>query len=285
MQFQPPPPFHFALTGYPLGHSRSPAIHNAALAACLLEGEYILRPIPPDHIQVGLGQLVSDLRKGAIHGFNVTIPHKQAILDFCDVLTPAATAMGAANLVYKQDSQIIGDNSDAPGFMAALIPYQDRWKGTARRAIVLGAGGSARAVVYALVSSGWYVQLAARRQQQAIELAINLAGGIYQDNILAIDLPAGLSGAGADLLVNTTPLGMHPNPDGCPWPDGLAFPEQAVVYDLVYNPRETTLLKRAGAAGLPTIGGIQMLVEQAAIAFERWTGRSAPLQAMFNSVI
>ena len=168
--------------------------------------------------------------------------------------------------------------------MVPLNPYQDRWASSQKRALVLGAGGSARAVVYALASAGWQVQIAARRREQAIQLGMSLAGGKYNSDILAINYPADLSGSMAELIVNTTPLGMYPNADGCPWPDETAFPEQAVVYDLVYNPRQTILLSRAAAAGLPVIGGMQMLVEQAAIAFERWTGQKAPLQAMYASV-
>jgi len=273
--------YHLALTGYPLGHSLSPAIHNAALRACQLDGEYILRPVSPDQIGEQLKNFAAELRSGQLDGMNITIPHKQAVVKICDQLTHSAQMIGAVNLLSLQNGQILGDNSDARGFMAALSHYSR----PTRRALVLGAGGSARAVVYALASSGWEVCIHARRFEQASQLAAELAHTAkplppqaiqFPDNSVYLD--------SINLLVNTTPLGMYPNPEGSPWPAALPLPAQAMVYDLVYNPRETTLLRRAAAQGLPTIGGISMLVEQAAIAFECWTGRAAPREAMYASV-
>jgi shikimate dehydrogenase len=276
-----PHPYHFALTGNPLGHSLSPQIHNAALRACGLQGEYVLRPVPPETLSEGLSGLVRDLRTGTLHGFNVTIPHKQAILPYCDRLTPAAQAMGAANLIFLENGAVVGDNSDARGFLAALQGFENK---DIHKAIVLGAGGSARAVVYGLASQGWQLLLSARRSDQAEALIQQLVRPLKAQGS-AIPFPVEKDDLqGVDLIVNTTPLGMHPHPKGCPWQEGMDFPPGAVVYDLVYNPRLTSLLQRAEASGLRTIGGIQMLVEQAAIAFEQWTGRSAPREAMYQAV-
>jgi shikimate dehydrogenase len=278
-------PFHLALTGFPLGHSLSPLIHSAALRACGLEGEYLLRPVAPDQIDAELVTIISDLRSGQLHGLNITIPHKQTIVKICDELTPSAQMIGAVNLVSLQGNKIIGDNSDARGFMAALRPYQDLWQSDPRKALVLGAGGSARAVIYALVSSGWEVAVSSRRHEQAEQLTAALRPA---DNLvppIAVPFPTDSTFLdNLNLLVNTTPLGMSPNPAGCPWPTDDPLPVQAIIYDLVYNPRETTLIKLANSQGLQTIGGIAMLVEQAAIAFECWTGRSAPRDAMYASV-
>ena len=280
-----PTPFHLALTGYPLGHSLSPLIHSAALRACGLEGEYLLRPVAPEKLDSELDAIVSDLRSEQLHGLNITIPHKQTIVKICDELTPAAQMIGAVNLISLQGNKIIGDNSDARGFMAALCPYQDLWRSGTRKALVLGAGGSARAVIYALVSSGWEVTVTSRRLEQAEQLTAALRPA---DNLIppiAVPFPTDATFLdNLNLLVNTTPLGMSPNPAGCPWPAEYPLPAKAIVYDLVYNPRETTLIKLANSQGLQTIGGIAMLVEQAAIAFECWTGRSAPRDAMYASV-
>jgi shikimate dehydrogenase len=281
-------PFHFALTGFPLGHSLSPVIHNTALRACKLIGSYTLRPVSLEQASSGLNDLIRELRDGSLDGLNVTIPYKQAIFRLCDQLTPAARSIGAANLIYRSDSDgsIWGDNSDAPGFLAALRPLENRWPSTLRRAVVLGAGGSARAVIYALASAGWQVQVAARRLDQAVdlvgELGLSLPGAALSTTGLTLQDYEGMRAA--DLIVNTTPLGMFPHSDGCPWPETVPLSSQPVYYDLVYNPRQTRLLKLASSAGAVTIGGITMLVEQAAIAFQRWTGLPAPTQAMMDSV-
>ncbi len=263
---------HLGLIGYPLGHSLSPKIHNAALTACGLQGKYSLFPIAPDDMQ-GLKDILIRVRNGEIHGLNVTIPHKQNVIPLLDELTPTAQAIGAVNTISMRDGKLVGDNTDAPGFLKDLgglnIPQISK-------ALVLGAGGSARAVVYALVHAGWDVTLSARRPEQAQTLASNYHLPICQFPFS--DLPT------FNLLINTTPLGMTPNVDTSPWPDHLPFPKDAAVYDLVYNPRETKLVRDARAAGLPARTGLGMLIEQAALAFEIWTGRKPPREVLFKAV-
>ena len=280
------PSFQFALTGYPLGHSLSPLIHNAALQACGLSGSYVLRPISPDEAAIGLQDLVQELRDGELNGLNVTIPHKQAVFRLCDRLTPAAKAIGAANLLFCENGRIWGDNSDAPGFMAALEPFENRWPSRSRRAAVLGAGGSARAVIYALANAGWQVRVSARRPEQAAQLVGDIAANLPAAVLTSTGLARGEFEDinTSDLIVNSTPLGMSPNLEGCPWPEDVPISPRPVFYDLVYNPRQTRLLERAAASGAATIGGITMLVEQAAIAFQRWTGQPAPRQVMYAAV-
>ncbi|MDO9302105.1 MAG: hypothetical protein Q7T89_12010, partial [Anaerolineales bacterium] len=154
--------FQLGLIGYPLGHSLSPKIHGAALKACGLEGNYSLFPIHPDDKQ-GLKDLLARVRSGEITGLNVTIPHKQNVIDFMDELTPTAQTIGAVNTIYFRENQLIGDNTDAAGFLSDLKKFiGNREWGIGRPAFVLGAGGSARAVVYALLNDGWQVTLAAR---------------------------------------------------------------------------------------------------------------------------
>ncbi len=254
-------------------------MHNAALAALGLAGEYRLYPAPPlPDGAAALTALAGDLRAGRLHGLNVTIPHKQAVLPLVDSLSETARRIGAVNTLWARSGALQGENTDAPGFLADL---QARFGLPVGRALVLGAGGSARAVVYALADAGWRVCVAARRLEQAAGLAASLGG---RDARACALEPGALSAEqGVDLIVNTTPLGMAPHTGVSPWPDGLPFPKSAAVYDLVYNPRETRLLADARRAGLAASGGLGMLVEQAALSLELWTGCSAPREVMYNA--
>ena len=272
---------HLGLIGYPLGHSLSPKIHKAALKACGLQGDYSLFPIHPDHLQ-GLKGLLARVRSGEITGLNVTVPYKQNVIELMDELTPAAQAIGAVNTIYFRNNRLIADNTDAPGFLTDLKRFIGKWElgvGNRKSALVLGAGGSSRAVVYALLNNGWNVTLAARRIEQARELAGRFAGvkavGLDSKTILPTNLR---------WIVNTTPVGMAPNTGQSPWPEELSFP-RAAIYDLVYNPRETKLVKDALAQNLNATTGLGMLIEQAALAFEIWTGHNPPRNILYDSVV
>jgi len=266
------------LIGYPLGHSLSPKIHSAALKACGLEGDYSLFPIAPDN-KDGLKDLLGKVRSGEIHGLNVTIPHKQNVIELMDELTPTAQAIGAVNTIYLREDRLIGDNTDAMGFITDLIRHVNSSFIVHRSALVLGAGGSARAVVYALINDGWNVTLAARRLEQAQELASQF------ENIIAMELNFQFFQLETfNLIVNTTPLGMTPNIDKSPLPENLSLPQHVTVYDLVYNPRETKLVRDAKEQGCHATTGLGMLIEQAALAFQLWTGHNPPREALWKSV-
>src|SRR5690606_9763738 len=199
--------FRLGLIGYPLGHSLSPKIHAAALRACGLQGTYSLFPIPSED-KPALQALLTRIRFGEIHGLNVTIPHKQSVIELMDELTLTAKAIGAVNTIYFRESKLIGDNTDAPGFLSDLKRVMSENQSSIanrKSAIVLGAGGSARAVVYALLHDGWNVTLAARRIEQAQQLAKSFPG--YNLSLTIFDLRS----LDFDLIVNTTPLGMMPN--------------------------------------------------------------------------
>lgn len=272
---------HLGLIGYPLGHSLSPKIHNAALKACGMQGDYSLFPIHPDDLQ-GLNDLLARVRSGEITGLNVTVPHKRNVIELMDELTPSAQAIGAVNTIYFRNNKLIADNTDAPGFLTDLKRFIGKWElgvGDRRPALVLGAGGSSRAVVYALLNNGWKVTLAARRIEQARELARRFSGVKALELNSKTILPANLQ-----LIVNTTPVGMAPNTGQSPWPENLTFPH-AAIYDLVYNPRETKLVKDARAQDLNATTGLGMLIEQAALAFEIWTGHNPPRDILYDSVI
>lgn len=274
------PTFQLGLIGYPLGHSLSPKIHAAALEAYGLEGEYSLFPIVPEDVQ-GLKDLLARVRSGWIHGLNVTIPHKQNVIQLLDVLTPTAKAIGAVNTIYLRENRLIGDNTDAPGFLSDLrnyLPTEIRGH-REQNALVLGAGGSARAVVYALVNDDWNVTVAARRLEQARELASNFEGVTATELNFTVFQPSNLK-----LIVNTTPLGMTPNTHKSPRPEDISLPKQTMIYDLVYNPRETKLVRDARAHGLRATTGLGMLIEQAALSFELWTGHHPSPDVLWNAV-
>jgi shikimate dehydrogenase len=282
------------LIGYPLSHSLSPQLHAAAFEALGLQGEYRLYPIAPDDTD-GLVGLARRVRDGDLQGLNVTIPHKQTIIPLLDEMTPSAQTIGAVNTLYLKGRRLVGHNTDAPGFLEDLkrtllsspFPIGREESGVREKAIVLGSGGGARAVVYALLQGGWQVVIAALLMDQAEELAKTFQGVAGDGSARVVpNERAALSREleGTRLIVNASPVGMSPNVDGSPWPEGLAFPPRAVVYDLVYNPRETLFLRQARAAGLRAASGIGTLVEQAALSFACWTGQEPPRDVMFRAV-
>jgi shikimate dehydrogenase len=285
--------FRLGLIGFPLRHSLSPKIHSAALKACGLDGNYSLFPVHPDNTAT-LKDLLARIRSGEIHGLNVTIPHKQSVIEFLDDLTPAAGTIGAVNTIFRRDDKLIGDNTDAPGFLADLrklliqFPSLRLGEGLGVReksALVLGAGGSARAVVHALLNDGWNVTVAARRLEQAGQLAASFPN--YHLPITNLtNLPTfGLRPSTFNLIVNATPLGMYPHADQSPLPENLSLPSNVFIYDLVYNPRETKLVKDARAQGLNAVTGLGMLIEQAALSFEIWTGHTPPRDILHTSAV
>ncbi|MDD5468244.1 MAG: shikimate dehydrogenase [Anaerolineales bacterium] len=300
-------PFRLGLIGYPLGRSLSPQIHRAALASLGLEGDYRPYPLPPlPQGEARLLELLAALRGGELHGLNVTIPYKSAVLGYLDRLSAVARAIGAVNTILVQEGELLGENTDAGAFWADLQRlWGERLEGD-RPALVLGAGGAARAVAYALLIEGWQVVVAARRREQAERLAYELNQSVHPlpekggRGACAARMPlrpggsaslqeARLWEAWADslqpsLVVNATPLGMPPQAQASPWPRGAALPHRAMIYDLVYNPPHTRWLRRAEAAGLEAANGLGMLIEQAAGAFQLWTGLQPPREALWRAL-
>jgi shikimate dehydrogenase len=250
------------VAGWPVAHSRSPAMHNAALVAVGLEGwRYQHLPLPPELFAEAVGALPAV----GFAGINVTIPHKEAALALADDATATARAIGAANtLTFGPDGAVHADNTDAPGLIAALGDERPR------TAVVLGAGGSARAVVYALAQIGASVKIWNRTAERARSLAGEFGAEAVQD------LPP------ADLLVNCTSVGLaDPLRTFKDLPVEVdALGEYACVVDLVYRAGGTGLLREAKRTGSRAIDGIEILVRQGALSFERWTGRAAPLEVM-----
>ncbi|MBA3075870.1 MAG: hypothetical protein FP831_19920, partial [Anaerolineae bacterium] len=224
-----PENYSLGLIGYPLGHSVSPVLHQTALAEAGLMGKYDLFQISP--LPDGRGELealINRLRSGELHGLNVTIPHKQSVFSLVNELTPSAAAIGAVNTLYMKSNQLVGDNTDAPGFWGDLshLPIQNL-----RSALVLGAGGAARAVVYALLTRGWTVCITDLRQEQVDSLYMHFSAQDLDSSKLEVIVfsPQSIEQAGleCDLIVNTTPMGMHPNIESCAWPEAIALPTHA----------------------------------------------------------
>lgn len=278
--------YQLGLTGYPLAHSLSPCLHSAALRALGLAGAYRLYPVEPEQARLGLSALAGRLRRGELHGLNVTIPYKQTVLDQVDRLDPVATHLGAVNTLVMHGEYLLGANTDSAGFLADLqrlgfIPADP----TRRIALVLGAGGSARAVLAGLLGAGWQVRLAARRLEQAEQLRTHFQPLLVSPASLSTypfdHTGLALASPQVHLLINTTPLGMHPNHAISPWDSETPLPEACCVYDLVYNPSLTQLVRQARQQGLAAASGLGMLVHQAALAFQLWTGHN-PLEIMWQ---
>jgi shikimate dehydrogenase len=282
------PFYSFGLVGYPLGHSLSPQIHMAALHDLGLNGKYSLYKVSP--LPAGrerLVELFTQVRQNDIQGLNVTIPHKESCLPYLDFLTSTSQAIGAVNTIFMRDGKLTGDNTDVPGFWSdinrQMLRARPEAPGLEKTALILGAGGSARAVVYALITQGYEITVATRRLEQAEDLRSQFLVFEPKLSLSSLDdLPD--HKRPWSLVINTTPVGMYPNVDGSPWPAGMRFPEHALVYDLVYNPTQTTFVRQARAAGLEAVTGLGMLVEQAALSFEAWTELDAPRAVMLDTI-
>jgi shikimate dehydrogenase len=259
-------------------------MHNAAAAAAGLDYVYVPLPVRPEDVETA----VPALPTLGFRGVNVTIPHKQAVMPLLDEIDPAAAAIGAVNTIVVEPGSrgaatkgrlgqggMVGYNTDWSGFLADLAALGVAVAG--RDCLVLGAGGSARAIVYGLMTAGARIQVLARRVEQARELIADLEAGFLGETRLLecrslAELETAVSTTTAPLIINTTPQGMTPNEISSPWPDDLPFPDGTFVYDLVYNPRQTKLMRQAQAAGCGAANGLGMLVQQGALAFQLWTG-------------
>jgi len=257
-------PRRACIIGHPVKHSRSPMIHGFWLKGFGLEGSYEREDVTPDALEGFLRGLAA---RGYVGG-NVTIPHKEAAFGTVDRRTARAEAVGAVNTVWFEDGLLWGDNTDVTGFLANLDDRAPGWDHGLDKAVVLGAGGAAAAIVAGIKERGAKRILVANRTAEKTEALIRRFGSVVE---AAAWPPSAATFAAAGLLVNTTSLGM----DGKPGLDiDLAgLPAQAVVTDAVYVPLETELLANAAARGLRTVDGLGMLLHQAVPGFERWFGR------------
>jgi len=253
-----------AVTGHPVAHSRSPLIHGYWLKKHGIQGEYGRVDVAPEEA----AGFYRDLAAAGLVGVNVTVPHKETAADACDQLDDAAKKMGAANTLWLDDDRrLCGANTDGLGFLGNLDQLAPGWDKQAGTALVLGAGGAARAIVWALLSRQFTkVHIVNRTIEKAQKISDEFGS---KTNAQGWDKLGMLLGE-TDLLVNTTSLGMTGKPPLDIDLDGL--PKHALVNDIVYAPMETELLKQAAAKGNPTVDGIGMLLHQAVPGFERWFG-------------
>jgi len=269
----------YGIFGWPVAHSRSPAMHNAAFAALGIPGVYVAFPVAPQRLR----DAVTGVRAMGIAGLNVTLPHKEAIMDLVDAVDPAARAIGAVNTIYRDGDRLVGENTDAPGLARALSEAGVDL--TDKHVTVLGAGGAARASVVGLGLAGARrIAVAARREEAAHTLVADVHGAVPNTTVVAIPMPSLADALRAtDVLVQATSATLGDPQQAEAFARSLplsALPGHAVVTDLVYKPRVTSVLHICQARGLATVDGTGMLLHQGALAFERWTGRSAPLDVM-----
>ncbi len=263
-----------ALIGDPVAHSVSPAMQNAAFKALGLNYVYLAFRVPA----AALSDAINGLRGLGLRGANITIPLKTAVVPLLNEIDEQARRIGAVNTIVNDNGKLMGHNTDAPGFLATLKANGFEPKG--KKAVVLGAGGAARALAFALRDAGSTVAIVNRSPEAAIALG-------KETGATAFDLSeTGLRSAmdGASLVVNATSVGMSPDDDSTPLPAHLLRPG-LVVFDTVYRPRQTRLVREAEAAGCKTVGGLDMLVEQGALAFELWTEQAAPREVMRQAAI
>lgn len=256
-------------------------MHNAAFAARGLDATYVRFPVHPDD----LAEAVGGLRALGVRGANVTVPHKEAVIGLLDEVTPEARAIGAVNTVVRDGQRLIGHNTDAEGFTRSLEEAGVQLSDI--KVVVIGAGGAARAAVVGLAKRGaTQISVAARRFEQAGLLVEALSDVCAPCSLMACDLaPSTLQKVFADsqLLVQSTSATLASSPDAAGFAASLPLerlPARACVVDLVYKPRETSVLVRARELGLRPIDGLGMLLHQGALAFELWTHLQAPLPVM-----
>lgn len=262
--------------GFPVKHSLSPAMHNAAFKALNMDDAWLYdaMEIPPDIARYGV---LEPKRHGYI-GINITIPFKQQALEFCRP-DDVARAVGAVNTIdFRTDT---GTNTDVDGFIEDLQAHDVLLKDT--RALILGAGGAARAAVYGLWREGAEIVVTNRTRSRADEMLtqLTMTGGVRGVRTLTLDEAAEWQ---PQLIINATPVGMSPNITDSPWIHGVPFPHGATVYDMIYTPSRTALMQQAEAHDGRAIGGLGMLVRQGAKSFALWTGIEPPLDVMFAAV-
>ena len=302
---------YVGIIGYPVGHSVSPQMQQAALDHYKLDIKYEMWETAPDK----LASFIEQLRQPQYLGANITVPHKGAMLQLVDELEALASAVGAVNTIVNRDGRLLGFNTDTGGFLQALNK-DGEFDPAEKRAVILGAGGVARAATFALSKAGIKsltitdidLDRAHRLKSDLASSLANTQGKVPRScydakdvtwidsltyklwpipdiNVLSMDDPQFKTAISAcQLIVNCTPVGMkHSATENQSPLNARLIPQEALVYDVVYNPMETRLLAAAKVAGARTLNGLAMLVYQGAIAFELWTGREAPVNIMFEA--
>ncbi len=268
------------LIGNPVEHSISPQMHNAAYKKLRLEFEYLARQVKEEDLK----KAVESLRLSDVAGANVTVPYKEKVVRFLDGIDEEARLIGAVNTVVNKGGKLLGSNTDMTGFLdslkhdAGVVP-------DGKMALVLGAGGGARAVCAGLCKSACgAVFIHDIETQKAQKLAKELSG-TSMTSVSAVTSSTELEELffKVDIIINCTPVGMFPQEEACPAPEGAVFSPRQTVYDLVYNPSQTLLVKKARAKGAAAVTGLGMLVRQGAASFKLFTGLEAPVDVMMKA--
>lgn len=252
------------IIGNPVEHSLSPLIQNTAFEALHLDYVYLAFPVQD------VEAAIKGMRALGLRGINVTVPHKQAVIPFLDEMDNEAQTIGAVNTIVNEEGKLKGYNTDAPGFEAALTKVAGEVKG--KNAIVLGAGGAARAVVYSLIQAGVHVTVLNRTREHAESLVKELGGKAY-----GVDAFSQVMG-NVDIVVNATTVGLHGASESPVSKESLR--KDLVVFDLVYDKEGTQLIKDAKAAGCIIVPGTELLIEQAVLSFKLFTGSNVPVEVM-----
>ena len=275
-------PIRLGIFGWPAAHSKSPQMQESAARALGIDLRYERFEVPPED----LAEAVRSEHAAGIDGSNLTVPHKEAIMELIDEIAPTASAIGAVNTVVRAEGRYVGHNTDAPGFVRSLEEAGVQIGGA--RVVVLGAGGAARAAVVGLANAGAEeIRVLSRRLEQSEALCESLTAEV------ACSLKPAPLGEGnrafraATLLVQATSATLEANPGAFEFAASLpihVLPSDAAVVDMVYKPLKTTVLARAEERGLTVVDGLGMLLHQGAIAFEMWTGFEPPLDVMRSAL-
>ncbi|MBN3525850.1 shikimate dehydrogenase [Paenibacillus apiarius] len=269
----------YAVIGDPIKHSKSPLMHNAALRSMNVNGIYAAFHVLPHELE----QAVQGIRALGIGGVNVTIPHKERVMAYLDDIDESAQVIGAVNTIVRRGGKLIGYNTDGLGYVRSLkeemMPDL-----SAARILLIGSGGAARGIAYALLKEGCQeLSIANRTVERAQALADDLSP-YGQIRVVPLLEAPDIDAEQADIVINTTSVGMHPDVEAIPLnPDWLQA--HLIVSDIVYNPLDTALLQAARRTGCRTHSGLGMFVYQGAIAFEMWTGKQAPAELMRREVL
>ncbi len=256
----------YGVIGKPVRHSLSPTMHNTAFSSTGINAVYLAFEVNDP------GECIRGARELGIRGMSVTIPFKSTIIPYLDQVDPLAKRIGAVNTVVRHGNSMVGYNTDALGALKAL---EDRIPLRGRKCLILGAGGAARAIGFILREQGVEISVANRSRKRGEDLAIFLeCPFVHMDEIIDTD---------PDLLIQTTPVGMHPNIDQSPVPEDF-ITNKMVVMDIIYNPIDTNLIRTARARGCVTIDGLSMFINQGALQFKLWTDIDPPIEAMVRAV-
>lgn len=269
----------YGVIGDPVFHSKSPLMMNRAFRETDVNGAYAAFHITPEK----LADFITGVRAMGMRGVNVTIPHKLAVMELLDEIDPGARAIGAVNTIVNDNGRLTGYNTDGIGYVRSLKEEAEP-NIAGKKVLVIGAGGASRSIAYAMLKEKpAELTIANRTAAKAVELADSLGGTLAGLNGIAFDALEAACGE-ADIVINTTSVGMFPNVEASPVPGEWLKPG-AVASDLIYNPLQTEFLRQAEQRGCRVHGGLGMFIYQGAYAFEYWTGQPAPAEAMKEEVL